>query len=148
MSKSLGNVLDPRDVIAGATLQRRQFPHGLPECGADALRLALCALSGHGDSVRLDVQQLLAQRRFCTKVWNALRFIMGALGDTQGPQPPEEVSPEGPLERWLLGRLAQTVAEAERRMEALEPHGALGAAQQFWLSSFCGVYLVSGGPQG
>ncbi|KAM8793811.1 valine--tRNA ligase, mitochondrial-like [Eudromia elegans] len=100
MSKSLGNVIDPRDVIAGATLQelqeklrrshlderevaaatesqRRQFPRGLPECGADALRLALCA-QGHGDDVRLDLGHLLAQRRFCNKLWQSLRFVMAA----------------------------------------------------------------------
>ncbi|XP_078075232.1 valine--tRNA ligase, mitochondrial-like [Mustelus asterias] len=41
MSKSLGNVIDPLDVIGGISLEKRDFPHGIPECGTDALRFSL-----------------------------------------------------------------------------------------------------------
>uniref|UniRef100_A0A674GDD2 valine--tRNA ligase n=1 Tax=Taeniopygia guttata TaxID=59729 RepID=A0A674GDD2_TAEGU len=115
MSKSLGNVIDPRDVIGGASLQelqeklrtrtldprelqaaqegqRRQFPQGIPECGADALRLALCTHDAHGPEIRLGVASVLTQRRFCNKVWNAVGFVLGALQGQGGPpKPPEEV---------------------------------------------------------
>uniref|UniRef100_A0A8D0F2H2 valine--tRNA ligase n=2 Tax=Strigidae TaxID=30459 RepID=A0A8D0F2H2_STROC len=161
MSKSLGNVIDPQDVIAGASLQelqeklhhkildpheltvaRRQFPHGIPECGADALRMALCSHNVHGDDIRLDVGALLSHRRFCNKIWNALKFVLAALGPHFVPQPPEETAPQHPMERWVLSRLAQAAGECERRMEALEVHGAVAAVQHFWLRSFCDVYLV------
>ncbi|XP_025919816.1 valine--tRNA ligase, mitochondrial-like, partial [Apteryx rowi] len=165
MSKSLGNVIDPRDVIAGATLQelqeklhrgildpnelaiategqKRQFPHGIPECGADALRLALCSHNVHGDDVRLDMDTVLSYRRFCNKLWNAVKFVLGALGPDFVPEPPEETEPRHPMDRWVLSRLARAAGECERRMEAFEVHGAVAAAHHFWLRSFCDVYLV------
>uniref|UniRef100_A0A674GH69 valine--tRNA ligase n=1 Tax=Taeniopygia guttata TaxID=59729 RepID=A0A674GH69_TAEGU len=159
MSKSLGNVIDPRDVIGGASLQelqeklrtrtldprelqaaqegqRRQFPQGIPECGADALRLALCP------EIRLGVASVLTQRRFCNKVWNAVGFVLGALQGQGGPpKPPEEVVPAAPLDRWLLARLAAAGAEVGARLGALEVQGAVGAVQSFWLRCLCDVYL-------
>ncbi|XP_074023573.1 valine--tRNA ligase, mitochondrial, partial [Numenius arquata] len=164
MSKSLGNVIDPRDVIAGATPQelqerlhhkildpqelkvamegqRRQFPHGIPECGTDALRMALCSHNVHGDDIRLEVGTVLSYRHFCNKIWNALKFVLAALGPSFVPQPPEETVPRCPMDRWVLSRLVQAVGEYERRMEAMEIHGAMAAVHHFWLRSFCDVYL-------
>ncbi|NXH71054.1 SYVM protein, partial [Hydrobates tethys] len=124
--------------------QRRQFPHGIPECGADALRMALCSHNVHGDDIRLDVGTALSYRRFCNKIWNAVKFVLAALGPSFVPQPPEETVPQHPMDRWVLSRLAQAVGECGRRMEALEVHGAVAAVHHFWLRSFCDVYLVSG----
>ncbi|NXE58079.1 SYVM protein, partial [Casuarius casuarius] len=148
-------------------LQKRQFPHGIPECGADALRMALCSHNVHSDDIRLDVGTVLSYRHFCNKLWNAVKFVLDALGPDFVPQPPEEVpgrrsrgggfprspslppaplprqtEPRHPMDRWVLSRLAQAAAESERRMEALEVHGAVAAAHHFWLRSFCDVYLV------
>ncbi|NWU98979.1 SYVM protein, partial [Upupa epops] len=143
MSKSLGNVIDPRDVITGATLQRLQFPHGIPECGTDALRMALCSYNVHGDDVRLDVTTALNFRHFCNKVWNAVRFVLASLGPhPELPPPHEEVVAQQPMEKWVLSKLVQAVAECDRRMEALEVHGAVATVHHFWLRSFCDVYLV------
>ncbi|NXL69018.1 SYVM protein, partial [Chordeiles acutipennis] len=122
--------------------QRRQFPHGIPECGADALRMALCSYNVHGDDLRLDVGTVLSYRHFCNKIWNALKFVLKALGMGFVPHHPEELVPQRPMERWVLSRLAQAVGEYGRRMETLEVHGALAAAHHFWLRSFCDVYLV------
>ncbi|XP_065718177.2 valine--tRNA ligase, mitochondrial [Patagioenas fasciata] len=164
MSKSLGNVIDPRDVIAGATPQelrerlnqrgldprelalatdgqRREFPHGIPECGADALRMALCAHNVQGADVRLSVPAILAQRRFCNKVWNALRFVLGTQRPGDRIQDPQQVQVTDWLSRWALSRLAGSAQEASRALAALEPQGALLAVQSFWLRSFCDVYL-------
>ncbi|XP_054663415.1 valine--tRNA ligase, mitochondrial [Grus americana] len=169
MSKSLGNVIDPRDVIAGASLQelqdklhrrildpheltvategqRRQFPHGIPECGTDALRMALCSHNVHGDDIRLDVGTALSYRRFCNKIWNAVKFVLAALGPRFVPRPSEETVPQRPMDQWVLSRLAQAVAECGRRMEALEVHGAVAAVHHFWLRSFCDVYLETAKP--
>ncbi|NXH12876.1 SYVM protein, partial [Bucco capensis] len=167
MSKSLGNVVDPRDVIAGATLedlqeklqrrildpaelavategQRLHFPHGLPECGTDALRMALCSHNVQGDDIHLDVSTVLSFRHFCNKVWNAHKFLLASLGTHFQPQAPEKVLPQHPMARWVLSRLVEAVSEYGKRMEALEIHGAVAAVQHFWLRSFCDVYLVGG----
>ncbi|XP_062368246.1 valine--tRNA ligase, mitochondrial [Cinclus cinclus] len=166
MSKSLGNVIDPRDVIGGATLQelqeklqsrtldpqelqvaqegqRQQFPQGIPECGADALRLALSSHNVHGPEIRVGVASVLTQRRFCNKVWNGVGFVLRALEREGGTPktPPEEVAPVAPLDRWLLSRLAAAVAACCRHLEALQFQGAAGAVQNFWVRNFCDVYL-------
>ncbi|KAG8127725.1 putative Valine--tRNA ligase protein, partial [Naja naja] len=55
MSKSLGNVIDPLDVVTGITLEKSDYPNGIPECGTDALRFALCAYTTQGRDINLDL---------------------------------------------------------------------------------------------
>ncbi|XP_015272377.1 PREDICTED: valine--tRNA ligase, partial [Gekko japonicus] len=114
MSKSLGNVIDPLDVITGITLeglhaqlldsnldaaeierakqgQKSDYPSGIPECGTDALRFALCAYTAQGRDINLDVNRILGYRHFCNKLWNATKFAIRGLGDGFQPQPsPQE----------------------------------------------------------
>ncbi|KAI1902449.1 hypothetical protein AGOR_G00044870 [Albula goreensis] len=108
MSKSLGNVIDPLDVISGVSLQRllekvkegnldpretevameaqrRDFPRGIPECGTDALRFALCSYKLQGEDICLSVSQVLACRHFCNKMWQTLRFTLTALDASDRP---------------------------------------------------------------
>lgn len=110
MSKSLGNIIDPIDVIEGATLdklqsqlaaynldakelvkamdgQKEDYPQGIPECGTDALRFALCAYTAQGRDINLDVLRIQGYRHFCNKLWNATRFAMrNGLGNDFKPQ--------------------------------------------------------------
>ncbi|CAM9186228.1 unnamed protein product [Phaeothamnion confervicola] len=105
MSKSLGNVIDPLEVIDGCSLaalhakldqgnlpakevekakkaQTDDFPEGIPQCGADALRFGLLAYTVQGRDVNLDIQRLVGYRSFCNKLWNATRFAMSyVVGD-------------------------------------------------------------------
>jgi len=103
MSKSLGNTIDPLHVIEGISLddlnatlvggnldpkevakaqegQRRDYPNGVPECGTDALRFALCAYTSQGRDINLDVLRVQGYRFFCNKLWNATKFAMHYLG--------------------------------------------------------------------
>jgi len=103
MSKSLGNVIDPLHVIHGITLeelgktleggnldpkevekakagQKSDYPQGIPECGTDALRFALCAYTAQGRDINLDVLRVQGYRFFCNKLWNATKFAMMYLG--------------------------------------------------------------------
>lgn len=103
MSKSLGNVIDPIDVIEGITLlnlqsrldegnldptevkkakegQKRDFPSGLPVCGADALRFTLLTYTYAGRDINLDVSRIEGYRKFCNKLWNATKFALMKLG--------------------------------------------------------------------
>ena len=95
MSKSLGNVIDPVHVIHGISLeglhaqlqdgnldpkeiktaeqgQAKDYPDGIPECGTDALRFALCAMC-YGRDINLDIKRVQGYRFFCNKLWNATR---------------------------------------------------------------------------
>ena len=97
MSKSLGNVIDPLDVIYGISLEdmiakisqgnldprevktaseakRKDFPKGIPECGADALRFGLLAYTLQGRDINLDIQRVVGYRMFGNKLWNAVKF--------------------------------------------------------------------------
>ncbi|XP_017879965.1 valine--tRNA ligase [Ceratina calcarata] len=102
MSKSLGNVIDPMDVINGISLeelhkqltdsnldpkelkraiegQKRDYPQGIPECGTDALRFALCAYTMQGRDINLDILRVQGYRFFCNKIWNAAKFSLAYL---------------------------------------------------------------------
>ncbi|XP_015600772.1 valine--tRNA ligase isoform X1 [Cephus cinctus] len=104
MSKSLGNVIDPMDVINGISLedlhkqlqesnldpkelshaikgQKQDYPQGIPECGTDALRFALCAYTSQGRDINLDILRVQGYRFFCNKLWNATKFALMYLGD-------------------------------------------------------------------
>nr|XP_048674356.1 valine--tRNA ligase, mitochondrial isoform X2 [Caretta caretta] len=165
MSKSLGNVVDPLDVIHGASLQdlqgrlrdgnldprevaiavegqRRDFPQGIPECGTDALRFALCSHRVQGDDINLDVATVLSSRHFCNKVWNAVRFTLGALGEGFAPRTPEEVCPSSPMDRWILSRLYHTAVDCGQRFGEYELHLVTSTIHHFWLHNFCDVYLA------
>ncbi|XP_029387417.1 valine--tRNA ligase, mitochondrial isoform X2 [Mus pahari] len=164
MSKSLGNVLDPRDIISGqelqvlqaklrdgnldpgelaiaAAAQKKDFPYGIPECGTDALRFALCSHGILGGDLHLSVSEVLNYRHFCNKLWNALRFILHALGDNFVPQPAEEVTPSSPMDAWILSRLAFAAGECERGFLSRELSLVTHTLYHFWLHNLCDVYL-------
>ncbi|KAJ8334950.1 hypothetical protein SKAU_G00405890 [Synaphobranchus kaupii] len=165
MSKSLGNVIDPLDVISGISLQRllekvkegnldhretdiameaqrRDFPRGIPECGTDALRFALCSHKLQGEDISLSVSQVLSSRHFCNKMWQTLRFSLSALGSsdrTLGTL--AETSPLSSIDRWICSRLRGTVLQCERGFESYDLQAVTAALHTFWLHSLCDVYL-------
>ncbi len=86
------------------------FPFkGIPECGADAMRFALCNYTAQGRNINLNVRNVLAYRHFCDKLWNIVRFA--ALSIPEGFVPNDQL-PTGAVEsidRWILSTLAQHV---------------------------------------
>ncbi|XP_071389983.1 valine--tRNA ligase, mitochondrial, partial [Centroberyx affinis] len=167
MSKSLGNVIDPLDVISGISLerlqekvkdgnldprermvameaQRKDFPKGIPECGTDALRFALCSYKIQGEDISLSVSQVLSCRHFCNKMWQTVRFTLGVLGDG-GTQlgTLEETAPLSSMDRWVCSRLYSTVLQCEQGFEACELYTVTSALYSFWVHSLCDVYMES-----
>uniref|UniRef100_A0AAQ5Y473 Valine--tRNA ligase, mitochondrial n=1 Tax=Amphiprion ocellaris TaxID=80972 RepID=A0AAQ5Y473_AMPOC len=161
MSKSLGNVIDPLDVIHGVSLERLQekvkegnlepreqlvametkdFPNGIPQCGTDALRFALCSHKIQGD---LSIPQVLGSRHFCNKMWQTLRFTLGVLGDNTAPVGTlEECFPLSSMDRWICSRLHSTVVQCEHAFKAYELHTVTSTLYSFWVHSLCDVYMV------
>ncbi|KAK2080454.1 hypothetical protein QBZ16_000307 [Prototheca wickerhamii] len=170
MSKSLGNVIDPVNVIEGISLaelhatleggnlaaaeveraregQRQNFPDGIDECGTDALRFALLAYSAQGRDVNLDIKRVVAYRHWCNKLWNATRFALLNLGDDYTPVSVAQLAGERGADaipfacRWLLSRLHAAVAELNRALESYEFAAATGAVYAFWQYELCDVFI-------
>ncbi|XP_061513040.1 valine--tRNA ligase isoform X1 [Anopheles gambiae] len=165
MSKSLGNVIDPMDVITGISLeglhkqlydsnldpreiekakagQKQDYPNGIPECGTDALRFALCAYMTQARDINLDIQRVQGYRFFCNKLWNATKF---ALMYFPGAEKYDIITSldglESNLDRWILSRLAGCIETANRGFEKYEFALATNACYNFWLYDLCDVYL-------
>ncbi|KIJ23910.1 hypothetical protein M422DRAFT_39377 [Sphaerobolus stellatus SS14] len=164
MSKSLGNVIDPVDVITGVPLERlheqllegnldekeiqkakqgqkKDFPKGIPQCGTDALRMALCAYSGGGRDINLDILRVEGYRKFCNKIWNATRFAMLKLDESFVPGPPKPTGSETLVEQWILQKLNIAATEVNKQLTDRNFMLATSAAFNFWLYELCDVYI-------
>lgn len=166
MSKSLGNVIDPIDVIQGVTLealhdqlragnldekeiqkaiqgQKKDFPKGIPQCGTDALRFALCGYTSAGRDINLDILRVEGYRKFCNKLWNATKFALLKLEG--GFQPTAYntrlTGEESLVEKWILHRLNETAKEVSDLLAARNFMSAVNSAYSFWLYDLCDVYI-------
>ncbi|OSD00306.1 hypothetical protein PYCCODRAFT_1437437 [Trametes coccinea BRFM310] len=165
MSKSLGNVIDPIDVIQGLDLealhaklyegnldereiqkakagQKKDFPKGIPQCGTDALRFALCAYSGGGRDINLEILRVEGYRKFCNKIFNATKFAMLKLDEKFVPEPTAKpTGNESLVEKWILHKLNLAADEINKQLADRNFMNATGAAYNFWLYELCDVYI-------
>ncbi len=101
MSKSLGNVTDPLEVM--------------DEYGTDALRFAFLGACTLGQDISFAIDRVEGARRFCNKLWNAARFAMQSFTDEIPAIPTQLALPE----RWILSRLARTERDVDRALDVL-----------------------------
>ncbi|KZT30278.1 hypothetical protein NEOLEDRAFT_1174574 [Neolentinus lepideus HHB14362 ss-1] len=165
MSKSLGNVIDPLDVITGLPLedlhqklyegnldekeiqkaklgQKKDFPKGIPQCGTDGLRFALCAYSGGGRDINLDILRVEGYRKFCNKVFNATKFVMLKLDEEFVPLPTAKpTGKETLVEKWIFHKLNFAAQELNRYLGERNFMLATTAVYNFWLYELCDVYI-------
>ncbi|SEA32630.1 valyl-tRNA synthetase [Oribacterium sp. KHPX15] len=125
MSKSLGNGIDPLEVIK--------------TYGADALRMTLLTGNAPGNDMRFYWSRVEASRNFMNKVWNASRFIMMNLDKADIP----EIMPENlsMADRWILSKVNNLVTDVTRNMEAFDLGIALDKVQNFIWEEFCDWYI-------
>ncbi|MDZ4088167.1 MAG: valine--tRNA ligase [Tabrizicola sp.] len=126
MSKSLGNVIDPLEII--------------DEYGADALRFANAAMASLGGVLKLDTQRIAGYRNFGTKLWNAGRFAeMNGVweGHATGPAP----SPKATANKWIIGETAKTLAEVDEALENYRFDQAADALYKFVWGKVCDWYV-------
>jgi len=125
MSKTVGNVVDPLDVIE--------------QYGADALRFTLAAMSMGGRDIKLAMSRVEGYRNFATKVWNAARFAeINGCARAAGFDPHAVRSP---LNRWALAEAAQTSAAVGAAIEGFRFNEAADAAYRFVWGTFCDWYV-------
>jgi valyl-tRNA synthetase len=166
MSKVKGNVIDPLDVIYGASLEtmvrkaeadgapkqaianiKKKFPEGIPECGADALRFTLAALAAQGRNIRLAIPRVEGYRHFANKIWNASRFALMNLSGFDADRFADNLrdGPQGvPLslaERWILSRLHQTIREVDGALNEFKINDAAQSIYRFFWNELCDWYI-------
>ena len=125
MSKSLGNGIDPLEVI-------RTY-------GADALRMTLLTGNAPGNDMRFYWSRVEASRNFMNKVWNASRFIMMNLDKADIPE--KQPSNLSMADRWILSKVNNMVTDVTRNMEAFDLGIALDKVQNFIWEEFCDWYI-------
>ncbi len=128
MSKSKGNVLDPLLVM--------------DKYGTDALRFTMIAFAAQGRDIRLSEDRIEGYRHFINKIWNAVRFSLLHIRDSQ-PYAIEEIEPsELALEhQWILSRTNRTIAEVHRGLNEYRFNDVAHALYQFVWHEFCDWYL-------
>ncbi|HSW35661.1 MAG TPA: class I tRNA ligase family protein, partial [Candidatus Limnocylindrales bacterium] len=134
MSKSLGNGIDPLEVIESY--------------GADTLRFTLVTGQAPGNDQRFRQESVEAGRNFANKIWNASRFVLMNLYDDDANQPqfvpfdPESLPPEmNRAERWILHRFNETVQKATDLLEKYELGEAAQLIYEFLWNDFCDWYV-------
>ena len=160
MSKSKGNVLDPIDLIDGIDLEslvskrtsgmmqpkmaksiekatRKHFPDGIPAYGTDALRYTFYSLASTGRDIKFDLGRVEGYRNFCNKIWNASRYVLSQVEDTDLTGPLEL----GDAEQWIYDRLQTTLRQVDTNMAAYRfDHVAQNLYEFFW-NDYCDWYL-------
>ncbi|HIT12589.1 MAG TPA: valine--tRNA ligase [Candidatus Scatomonas merdigallinarum] len=126
MSKSLGNGIDPLEVI--------------DKYGADALRLTLMTGNAPGNDMRFYWERVESSRNFANKVWNASRFILMNL---DAAKVPETVEPENltGADRWILSKVNRLASEVTENMEKFELGIAVQKVYDFIWEEFCDWYI-------
>lgn len=181
MSKSLGNVIDPIDVMEGIALeelhkklkfgnldpkelakakqfQSNSFPDGIPECGADALRFSLInyttggklwpsdfrhhQLTPTGGDINFDIKVMHGYRKFCNKIYQATKYVLGKLpGDFKPLPTASKTGNESLSELWILHKSTIAASEINAALGAREFSKATSASYQYWYTNLCDVYI-------
>lgn len=125
MSKSLGNGIDPLEVIN--------------EYGTDPVRFTLAILAAQGRDIKLDVGSFDAYRKFANKIWNAARFVLLNMEDYE-----KIVLKEEDLkieDKWILTRLNSTILEISRDLEVYNYDQAARKLYDFFWNELCDWYI-------
>ncbi|KIN73244.1 valine--tRNA ligase [Sulfitobacter guttiformis] len=125
MSKSVGNVIDPLEII--------------DEYGADALRFTNAAMASLGGALKLDASRIAGYRNFGTKVWNAHKFAE-MNGVFQGA-PSTMPKPQATLNKWIIGETARVREEVDAALETYRFNDAANALYAFVWGKVCDWYV-------
>src|SRR5690606_7808153 len=131
MSKSLGNSIDPVEMIE--------------KYGADALRFTFTAHLYSGKDMKFSEQRLEGYRNFMNKIWNAARFALSHLSDFKVPADGIQALPDknkiSVFDKWIIAKLEEVERTVEESMEAERFSDAANALYQFIWNQFCDWYI-------
>lgn len=125
MSKSLGNGIDPLDIV--------------DEFGADALKFTLAFMCAAGQDILIETDSFKMGSRFANKIWNASRYILGNLEDRDIV--PVECSKLTELDRWIFHRLDTAAASVCSALESYRYNEGAQTIYEFFWNDFCDWYV-------
>jgi valyl-tRNA synthetase len=158
MSKSKGNVIDPLDLVYGISADdlvkkrtsnlmqegkaekierktRNQFPNGIESYGTDALRMTFYSLATHTKDISFELGRLKGYRNFCTKIWNAARFINGY------PDGNKIFEPSNDIDNWIEKEFKKSSERIKKNIQEYRLDFAINEVYEFFWSKFCDVYI-------
>ena len=158
MSKSKGNIIDPLDLIYGISLKdlvkkrtanlmqegtaekiekktRKQFPNGIESYGTDALRMTFFSLATHTKDISFEFGRLKGYRNFCTKIWNAARFIEGYSESN------ETYKSQNKNDDWIYEEFTKTKKQINKNISDYRLDFAINELYEFFWNKFCDVYI-------
>ncbi len=130
MSKSLGNSIDPLEIIE--------------EYGTDALRFSLISITSVGQDVYLSKDKFEFGRNFCNKIWNASRFILMNLDEefiTSDKKQPFESAGLTLAEEWIISRFYSTLRNVNKALSGYRLNEAANLLYEFFWHQFCDWYI-------
>jgi len=130
MSKSLGNIIDPLDVIE--------------HVGADALRFSLMMITGAGQDAFLSPEKFEIGRNFTNKIWNACRFVfmnMKTESFENFDLTDAEIKNLGWVDQWILSELNRSIEEVDKALESYRFNDASSVLYHFFWHDFCDWYV-------
>ena len=158
MSKSKGNIIDPIDLIYGISIEdlvekrtsnlmqegiaekierktRKQFPNGIESYGTDALRMTFYSLATHTKDISFEFGRLKGFRNFCTKMWNAARFINGY------PNEKDKFKAENDHDKWIYDEFSKAKKQINKNISDYRLDFAVNEIYEFFWNKFCDVYI-------
>ena len=158
MSKSKGNVIDPLDLVYGISADnlvkkrtsnlmqegkaekierktRNQFPNGIESYGTDALRMTFYSLATHTKDISFELGRLKGYRNFCTKIWNAARFINGY------PDGNKIFESSSDIDNWIEEEFKKSSERIKKNIHEYRLDFAINEVYEFFWSKFCDVYI-------
>ncbi|OQE26834.1 hypothetical protein PENSTE_c005G03568 [Penicillium steckii] len=166
MSKSLGNVVDPIDIIDGISLdalhlklrqgnlapaevktaekyQKKTFPKNIPEIGADALRFSLINYTqASGGDINFDINTMNGYRKFCNKIYQATKYSLGKLGDDFIPRESSPLTGNESLpEKWILMKMNTAAKEINQSLEEREFAKSTQASYRYLYDELFDIYI-------
>lgn len=169
MSKSLGNVIDPLNVIYGITkekmidnlltksnlstkeleksikLIKSQYPNGIESSGLDTLRFCLISYLKQSRSINLDINSIKSSKRFCNKLWNAMKYFEINKVYCVESLTNKKISDNYPLplhSMWILSKLSHLIESVNINMKNYSFYNVTNELVQFFLHDFCDKYLL------
>jgi valyl-tRNA synthetase len=125
MSKSLGNGIDPLEVV--------------DLYGADAMKFTLCFLAAQGQDILIDMESFKFGSKFANKIWNATRFLLMNLEGSELLDM-RKIRLET-IDRWIYHQFNEAAAQVEKAMKAYRFNDASQAVYEFFWNDFCDWYI-------